>query len=241
MIHLKYEKLGFSNCEQIYSSWGDVVQPPSNLNSENQKLRDDILKIHDQTMKNEKVGVSLGKFDKYTYDLLFGLGLYELLNEKRGFTLRHASDPDIWRYITMNIVPDIVFMRWKKDSTDRYYRRPTRIYLSSLWWYIHLSWCGNSSSTYEILKENSTDEIMNLVERSGSLGYRIDFTRELMKQYSKTINDDRLIFRKVLKLNTARSIVLEPALHHSGVEGYVRDLFEDVMRGVLHEEASGSY
>lgn len=241
MISLKYEKLGYANCEKIYNSWENEVKKPTSLEGDSQLLRNAILAIHSDLCKDDRTSIPKGKFDKYNYDLLFGLRLFELLSEDNGFSLRHASDADIWRHISMKVVPDLIYFRWGKESTDRYFRRPTRIYFSSLWWYIYLSWAGTTLSTYEILKNNTTDEIMNLVERSGPLGYRVDFTRELMKQYSMYPNEDRYLFRKVLKLNTARSVVIEPLLHRDGVDGYVNELFNDIMRGVINEEASGGY
>ena len=238
---MKFERLGLSACEKIYNSWIEKPRPSSDLKDDAEILRNEILVKDSLVRLDIRSGIPKGRLDKYQYDILLGLEIYELLNASNGFSMRCASDPDVWRFITMKVVPDLVYERWGKESSDRYYRRPTRIYLSSLWWYIHLSWDENKRKTYEIIKGNSTDEIMNLVERSGPMGYRVDFTRELMREYAKRTKDDRYLFRKVLKLNTARSIVIEPGLHTNGVEGYVRELFEDVLRGELHEEASGSY
>jgi len=242
VIQVKFEKLSTSASEKIYLSWAENSLPSVELTPDELKLRNEILKINKIVCEDERSGIKVGKIDKYQFDLLFGLEIYELLNETIGFTMRHASDPDIWRNMTMKIAPDIVYTRWKKENNDRYYRRTTRIYFSSIWWYIHLSWEGNKIKTYELLKSNTTDEIMNLVERSGPMGYRIDFTRELMKQYcEKKSDNDRFLFRKLLKLNIARCVVLEPALHGNGLVGYVDTLFQDVMKGEIHEEASGSY
>ena len=49
---------------------------------------------------------------------------------------------------------------------------------------------------YLILKDNSTDEILNLVERSGSDGYRVYVYREIMAEYSRT--DLKIIVKQLL-------------------------------------------
>src|SRR5699024_11798367 len=103
---------------------------------------------------------------------------------------------------------------------------PRRIWLKTIWWYIHLSWYKNKSETYDILKDNSTDTILQLVERP-SLGYYIDLYREIMYQYYKTGNSDRDLFRRVLKLNTARIVSTSPELLDGGLVIYVAKLFED--------------
>ena len=67
---------------------------------------------------------------------------------------------------------------------------------------------------------------MQLVERSGPHGYRIEVTRELMKQFSKIDNKNvnRNLFRKIMKLNTARVKIIEPSLTVGGVHKYVEEL-----------------
>ena len=102
-----------------------------------------------------------------------------------------------------------------------------RIWLKNIWWYIHLSWNGSSKRTYEILKNNTTDTIQQLVERPG-VGYYVSLYREIMFQYS-TINDpSRFLFRKVLKLNTALLPVTYPELISGGIKEYVGYLFRKV-------------
>lgn len=239
---MKFERLSSAASEELFSSWNGAVKVSDNLSTDSLALREKFLKIAEKVKGDERSRDKNGKIDKYGYDILLGLELYDFLNPDNGFTLRLASDPDVWRYISMKVVPDVIYERWGIDSPERFYKRPSRIYLSAIWWYIHLSWNQDKEETYRIIEKNSTDEVVNLVERAGARGYRIDFTREFMRQYNerRTAND-RMLFRKVLKLNTARSVVLEPELHQGGIKGYIASLFDDVAKGEFDEEASGSY
>ena len=95
-------------------------------------------------------------------------------------------------------------------------------WLKNIWWYIHLSWNNDEQTTHDIIRNNTTDTILNLVERPG-LGYYVDVYREIMKRYSDC--NDRDLFRKVLKLNTARLLTTSPELVDGGIEAYVEGLF----------------
>lgn len=171
-------------------------------------------------------------FKKYDYDLLFGLELYCLFREdyKDVLSMRQFGNNSFWIYLSVNVIPDIVSERWGENNTVRSYEKPRRIWLSTLWWYIHLSWQGDKESTYLILKNNSTDHILNLVERSGR-GYDIGLYRTLMKYYSKLntrlkIIDGRQTFRSLLVLNTLHVKTLEPILVSGGYDGYIEYLFK---------------
>ena len=79
----------------------------------------------------------------------------------------------------------------------------------TIWWYVHLSWQNNINETYNILINNTTDTILQLVERPG-LGYNVELYRELMKQYNNYEDSSRNLFRTVLKLNTAQMLTTVP-------------------------------
>ena len=83
----------------------------------------------------------------------------------------------------------------------------------------------------------STDTILNFVERTGKKGTCVEAYRWIIFFYS-TIPSDMLsnynknrkaddLFRVVMKLNTARMMVAEPALCSGGCEGYAKKLFID--------------
>lgn len=167
----------------------------------------------------------------YDIDLNFGIKLYVYLNSIQGFNLRMASNDDFWRYLSLKVVPDLVSERWGKDNRSHFYERASRIWLRSLWWYIHLSWQGDEESTYEILKNNTTDEILNLVERAGRKGYYLEVYRNIMYFYSKVQEQkstNRKLFRNIMILNTARCTVIEPGLCLGGEREYVKSIFRDL-------------
>ena len=179
------------------------------------KARDDIFEAHNLDKANKL---------EYSFDLLFGLEVYQILNEDIGFTNRVATNDDVWRYLSICVIPDIVHSRWSLNA-DHFYKISRRIWLKTIWWYIHLSWRGNKEDTYEILKDNSTDTILQLVERPG-IGYYTEMYRELMLQYTNYEDKSRNLFRMVLKLNTARLLTISPELVEGGISGYVSSLFE---------------
>lgn len=193
------------------------INPPEQF----QELRNKLIEARD-TIFDEYDYDRANKLD-YQFDLLFGLKLYEILNSNMNFKTRDAMNDEVWRYISIKIIPDIVHSRWEMNE-DHFYKTPRRIWLKTLWWYIHLSWDGDLDSTYEILKDNTTDTIASLVERPG-IGYNINLYRELMKQYYNYEDSSRNLFRRVLKINTAKLLTTSPELVEGGLESYVEDLF----------------
>ena len=216
------------------------------LNDEYKALRAEVLdakKNVDQLIVND-TNYKLKK-DYYT-DLLFGRKFYEILR-KYNFGVRMASNDQVWIYFCVKVFPDIVHKRYtgskkKKDTgetielnvnEERFWQTRRRIYLKVLWWYIYLSLQfdkdGNEDldGTVHILMNNSTDEIVQIVERSGSAGYRVDVYRYIMKYYSENRDRyDNIRFRQVMVLNTAKTQIIEPDLMLGGVKTYVKELFE---------------
>lgn len=165
----------------------------------------------------------------YLADMEIGLELYRLLPPQE-LTLRCASDNGVWRFLSIAVVPDIVYSRWD-DNPTRFWKQNQRIWLKTLWWFIHLSWQGCEETTRKILNELTTDEILQLVERPGS-GYRVGLYREIMKQLHEHGNgsDQRNIFRIVMKLNTALLVSIEPEFANGGTPGYVNKLFQSAYK-----------
>lgn len=196
---------------------------------------------------------------KYYIDLHFGKELFSLLNSpKYGLTPRIASNDQVWIYLSIEVIPDIIASRYRKEDADSStdedppaviknvnrtrFLSKRRIYPKTLWWYFYLSLQNDSSgnpdldATEKILSLNTTDEIVQLVERAGTRGYRPELYRQIMlyyyqhrenntsdNQYEKFCTTE--IFRKVMVLNTAKLSLMEPMLCLGGYKGYTEELF----------------
>lgn len=174
----------------------------------------------------------------YEIDIRVGLCLYEELCVKNGFTNVLANDDDIWRYLSCKVFPDITHLRYPPSKTDkseghrlntkRFYLHTRRIWLKTLWWYIHLSWQGTKISTYKIIKDYGTDTISDFIERPGK-GYRLDLYRALMREYSKVPMKSSNLFNRIQKQNLVNCRSVEPALTEGAEAGYAKRLIEQSM------------
>ena len=225
-----FKTLNKNESKIAMNEWINTKKIPL-LTDDYNKIRNEILAIYEE-VKDKK---------DYELDLYFGVKLYSYFNMIKGFNMRLASNDDFWRYLSLKVIPDIVAQRWGVDNASHYYERGTRIWLKSIWWYIHLSWQSDEESTIEILKNNTTDEILNLVERAGRHGYYLNVYRNIMYFFAKIPQERRYIategksdrlFRRIMKLNTARCIVIEPPLYLGGEREYVKDLFNDLGESV---------
>lgn len=221
-----FKKLSKHESKIAMDEWINTQKIPE-LTKDYQKIRAEIVNIY-EGIRGKK---------EYELDLYFGIKLYIYLKSKKEFNMRLASDDGFWRYLSLKVIPDIVAARWGVDNPSHYYERGTRIWLKSIWWYIYLSWQKYEEDTIEILKNNTTDEILNLVERAGRYGYYKEVYRNIMYFFSKVPQERRYImengkndrlFRRVMKLNTARCMVIEPSLYLGGERKYVKDLFKDL-------------
>lgn len=193
-------------------------------------LRKEFKEIEESVNKELSLKEKSSAISTYDYDLLFGIKMYEMLSSKYRISERQASQDGVWMFLSIEVIPDVVFRRWKGLNESRYYKESRRIWLKTLWWYIHLSWQGDYEGTFKVLIDNTTDDLVQLVERSGSKGYRVKLYREIMLNYSLIEENEKgrknQLFRKVMKLNTARARVVEPALTNGGEEQYVKELFK---------------
>ena len=80
---------------------------------------------------------------EYDIDVQFGIHLYNYMNNLSGFTMRVADD-DFWRYLSVKGA-HIVAMRWGKTMMH-IIGNILRIWLRVIWWYVHLSWQGNTKT-----------------------------------------------------------------------------------------------
>lgn len=172
----------------------------------------------------------------YATDLNVGFCLYQKLNAENGFTNVKANDDDIWRYLSCKVFPDITYIRYPSPkagdirlNSKRFYSHTRRIWLKTLWWFIHLSWQGTVASTYKVLKNCGTNLISQLIERPGK-GYRLELFREIMKQYS-TQKPSQAFFKSMQKQNLVNCKTIEPALTEQAEKGYVESLILQVRVG----------
>lgn len=240
-----WKSLSKTDANKEFSVWTDEKTPLVNCTGEQLILREKLLDIDSKVVKYIELEENGTNKRDYLYDLRFGIELYDLFRSEYNFKERQASSDEVWIYISMRVIPDIVFNRWGL-SESRYFKQSRRIWLKTIWWYIHLSWCGTSEKTYNTLRGFTTDEIVQLVERSGPNGYRIDLTREIMSQFSNLDQSKirRNLFRRIMKLNTARVKMIEPSLAIGGTKKFVEELigyFEDHRKGKNNNKENSKY
>lgn len=231
------KKLNRGEAEKAMSEWlGSFPQLPS-LAGDYSVLRNDLTALFQSVLASAE-SKGLSPRDYYT-DAQFGLLLYTYLSQKNWFSLRLAADDGFWRYLSLKVIPDAVAVRWGKDNDSHYWSTPGRIWLKQIWWYVYLSWTTDEGTTRKILESPncSTDTILNFVERTGKKGTCVDAYRWIIYLYSmipsrlvseyKKQGKNHDLFRVVMKLNTARMMVVEPALCIGGYHGYAKQLFID--------------
>ena len=210
--------------------WRDSGNKAPEIEPEYESIREDIGNLY------EKVKSS----NNYETDVSMGLEIYDYFQKKDFFSLRVAANDDFWRYLSVKVVPHIVADRWGDENDDHFWKKNVRIWLRSIWWYVHLSWGDTMTNTNSILTSPnfSTDTILNLVERSGRRGTFINVYRLIMYYYSRipkqkidsfnaSAEKHSTLFRTVMILNTARTMVLDPALYLGGEQEYVKSLFAE--------------
>lgn len=185
----------------------------------------------DYAVLRERLVESIPPFDSDTgagsYDVATGLALYRILGEA-GMDVRTAADDGVWRFLSLRVIPEIVHARWPASPADRFWRSRSRIWLRAVWWLIHLARQETEEQTRAVLTDVTTDTIVQLVERPGRGGFRIELARALFRERSsRRLSQEE--FRALMKLNTARVIVTEPWFCDGGVQGYVRELHDYVV------------
>ena len=225
-IVTQYDMMSDAEFQDLVSHWKsyDTIEYDSSYSEYREKLL--------SCFKNALVETD-GKMT-YLLDLRVGLCLYQLMQLGSDFSIIDANDDDIWRYISVKVMPDITYLRYpdpaKGDTrinSKRFYRGTRRIWLKTLWWYVFLSWQGDESTTFEVLKDNATDNINKLIETPGK-GYRLETYRSMMREYSKAAPHTAKEFAAITKLNNAKCISVEPELVSGGVNAYAKQLVSEV-------------
>ena len=218
------ERLSRKEAIEAMNSWIANSFALPVLGKEYAEIRNEILVLFDQS--KEEADDTLG----YSMDVCFGAALYMYFKQKPWFTDRLASDDGFWRHLSLRVVPDLVGKRWGNNNADHYYTKPSRIWLKTLWWYYYLSFNKDVETTKEMLLTDafSTDTILNLVERTGRSGTNILVYRGIMSKYAAIEDASSKDFRNVMKLNTAKAVVIEPVFSAGGISGYVESLFNEL-------------
>lgn len=222
---MRIERLTRKESIEAMNAWMANSFTPPTLGKEYAEIRDELIMLFSQA--KEKTGNAQG----YELDVCFGAALYVYLRQKSWFTDRLASDDGFWRYMSLRVVPDLVGERWGNSNADHYYTKPSRIWLKTLWWYFYLSLADSDiEKTKDMLlsKVFSTDTILNLVERTGRSGTNISVYRNIMAKYALLEGVADKDFRNIMKLNTAKAVVIEPMFCVNGVSGYVDSLFDEL-------------
>ena len=225
----QYDSMGDNDFEELTSRWKrfdvDVPDPAYTL------FRNELVKTFSDALSE-----SGGKLS-YLLDLRVGLKLYQLMPISTDFTLISANNDDIWRFLSVKVMPDITYLRYpdpaKGDvriNSKRFYRGTRRIWLKTLWWYVYLSWQGTESQTYEVLKNNATDNINKLIETPGK-GYRLNLYRNIVREYYETAPHKAKDFAAITKLNNVKCLSVEPSLVIGGEAAYAKQLVYDVKNG----------
>ena len=100
-----------------YNSLNNInpIAITTNLNSEFKHIRKLLIQARDDIFDEyyldatEKLG--------YNFDLLFAIKLYEILGTNNNFCNRVASDDNVWRFLSIRVIPDIVHSRWGVNET----------------------------------------------------------------------------------------------------------------------------
>lgn len=218
-----------------------LLNEKEKLSPEELALRTEILEAEEESMK----AIS-GATDRqvYLFNLNFGARLYNLL-AKKGFGTWEASEIGVWGRISLYVVPDVVARHSENGvSPGRYYGRATRLWLNTIWWFIHLvmipqtensSLC-NIEETVKLMEPESQDYLQGLVEHTG-VGYRVEFTRSMARVFRRYVDDNKIsdgkraiFFREYIKEFQLRANVVDPDIE--GAQAFLDSFATRVVKKV---------
>lgn len=240
----KWREMSEDEFSKLTSDWEKHINK-ENLSQDEIKLRFKLYRNY-YLIKHQAKTQPNKRGSLYTQDLMFAIKMSEILKEFN-FSVRDASNDDIWRFISVILIPDVVYDRWKehdnprKFNDERFWETTRRIWLKVLWWYVYLSFKNDLKFTERILADNNADEISQLVERAGRTGYRVQLYREIMYHYSLVTIEDKIkeknLLSRILQLNIIWTGSIEPELIDGGLSNYVKSLFNYF--GYLKEDNHG--
>lgn len=165
---------------------------------------------------------SVASASEITRDRTVGLALYAAIPPGR-ISLRAAADDGVWRYLSLDVFPDLVHQRNPSAGDEWFWNSRWRIWLKRVWWLIYLSWQGDADSTRSVLQRWTTDTVAQFVERPGR-GFRVDLCRSIAAESAKR-KFDEAHFRRIMKLNTAWLATFDPTVTAALLQPYVERLF----------------
>ena len=228
MINIR--EIGKQEAVVLWNNYQENGWTLPELNGSYLTVRKDLVSIFN------KVSEKGLKIKSYEFDVEFALGLFKYFSDQGIDNLRTASNDGFWRYLSLVVIPDLVKSRWDKEDSlsaglaDHFFKKSSRIWLKSLWWFVYLSFNSDLASTRALLSSGvfSTDTILNFVERSGREGTNVELYRTIMNLYSKEAECSDHNFRRIMKMNTVKSQVIEPELVDGGVQAYVRGIIDEL-------------
>lgn len=187
-------------------------EAPSGLSGRLLEIRQEILEVSNQVADAAEI----------YKDRRIGMALYLCLPPPV-ITLRGAADDGIWRFLSLDVLPDVVYMRSPSGREEWFWNSKWRIWLKRIWWWIHLSWQGGEEKTLEVLSGWTTDTVAQFIERSGK-GFRVELWRRIAAESAeRRVSESH--FRRVMKLNTALLTSVEPTVSEETMIAYVEHLF----------------
>ena len=175
------------NTKEVYS-----------LNSEYSSIRENFIEFYTKA-KDE---ASRDDRTEYMTDVLFGSAIYEYLSNQDWFNIRTAANDGFWRYLSVEVIPDIVADRWGVNNDNYYWKQSNRLWPKTAWWFIHLSLNNSLDDTKRVLSKNcfNSDSIQGIVERTGKKGTYVEVYREIIKQYSQLDYNSIMLFMIVKEM-----------------------------------------
>lgn len=170
------------------------------------------------------------KIGTYEFDFEFGIRMYQYFRFELHMCESDAANDNIWRYLHLKVVPDLMLKRWPLDTAKnrakRYYSASQRLYLKTLWWYIHMLWDTDEKTTrnYE-----ANVDISQIMDRSGSKGTRVVVYKAILQAYSKVDRSKRKeLIERVLMLDASHCTTQEPELMGITLDEYAVRLYKEL-------------
>ena len=118
---IRYQKLSYNDAKNIvaeYDGYNDVEfddlvkhwkandVSASAFDPAYEEFRKELVSVFNDTLAETG-----GKMN-YLLDLRVGIKLYQLMPLGKNFSVIQANDDDIWRYISVKVMPDVTYLRY---------------------------------------------------------------------------------------------------------------------------------